>query len=721
MDDQISWPCHLISLFVTSENPNSCIQSPQEHLNWVNNSFHSYVDDNKGGICILAHPMGMPFHAAKEIAALQYLAGIEISHGGNSLKCEALWDSLLTICHDNGRPYLWGYGADDSHSIEQDKIGLSFVTARLLDFTEKDLKKALNEGAFYTSNGPSIAEITVTGKRISLVLSQESEVRWLKSGQWGFDASATVSVKRGNNHCVKCDKNVVKSDYLLNKSDSTIYPASARFIRALVIDKNGKVAQTMPFKIIRPDSIESYYPEKGQWYRGQTHNHCDVTGQKKRALRDYHLAYKKIGHTWSFATDYSYWLTPFQMHKEESIPVMTGVYPVHIREGEAAECTMIGRCFGNDDKIYIGGQLIKGSKWLYDTRLSLSLPDNLKQGCYDLTLVTPDGYKATLPDCIALQERTADNEGWTTFTTINSTLPSNKIVCVKVRNDNEIWVGTQYGAVRIKDNTWKTFTRDDYPQQIGDAILDIAFDHKNNVYLSHFRGLTIISPNDSIRLLRTEHGLLSREVNQVMITAKDDIWVSYSGRSNKISRSQDNGNHWEHFAPPNIEGCVLGIDLAEDRLGRILFSTPGKGVAVFDNNRWQVWNKANSGLADDFVRRLFVDKENRIFFATTHSGVSPQGGLSVLKDSHWQSYTQDKKQLASYRVWDVFVSHNGFVWCSTSNGVSCLNKAGQWKTYTMTNSGLASNRVLCATEDRAGVLWFATDKGLSRFQPHFTL
>ncbi|MFH0922107.1 MAG: two-component regulator propeller domain-containing protein, partial [Fibrobacterota bacterium] len=545
---------------------------------------------------------------------------------------------------------------------------------------------------------------------------QESEVRWLKSGQWGFEGPAVVSDKKGNNHCVKHDKKALKSDYQLNRSDSTIYPASARFIRALVMDKNGKVAQTMPFKIISPDSIESYYPGKGEWYRGQTHNHCDPTGRKKRGLHDYHLAYRKIGHAWSFATDYGFWLTPFQMHREESIPVITGVYPVHVKEGETTECTIVGRYFGNNDKVYIGSHLIKVSKWLYETRLSISLPGNLEPGVYDLTLTTPEGYNSTLPDCIAVQERNADNGGWTTFTTINSSLPSDKILCVKARN-NEVWVGTQYGAVRIKDNAWKKFTRDDYPQQIGDAILDIAFDSKNKVYLSHFRGLTVLSPNDSLRLLRTEQGLLSREINQVMVAANDDIWVSYNGGSNQISRSRDNGNHWEHFTPPNIEGCALGIALAEDRLGRILFSTPGKGVAVFDNNGWRIWNTANSGLADDYVHRIFVDKENRIYFATTGSGTSPQGGLSVLKDNHWQSYTQDKGRLASYRVWDVLVSRNGSVWCSTSRGVSCLNKAGQWKTYTMTNSGLASNVVLCATEDADGALWFATDKGLSRFQP----
>ena len=204
-----------------------------------------------------------------------------------------------------------------------------------------------------------------------------------------------------------------------------------------------------------------------------------------------------------------------------------------LAEGDAGEfprlnqADMVGCCIP-------AAESVNGNKWM-----TLSIGTNVVDG------IAIDS---------AWIKRNADNGGWTTFTTMNSSLPGDKILCVKARNNNEVWAGTQYGAARIKDHAWKTFTREDYPQLMGDAILGIAFDSKNNVYLSHFRGLTVISPNDSLRLLRTEHGLLSREINQVMIAANDDIWVSYNGGSNKISRSKDNGNHWEHFSPPNIEG-----------------------------------------------------------------------------------------------------------------------------------------------------------------------
>src|SRR5512142_540914 len=69
-EDQPGWDPHLVSLFVTGPDPQAPIRTPEEHIRWVNDPLHSYVNDGVGGLVVWAHP------GPEDAAALVALAGL---------------------------------------------------------------------------------------------------------------------------------------------------------------------------------------------------------------------------------------------------------------------------------------------------------------------------------------------------------------------------------------------------------------------------------------------------------------------------------------------------------------------------------------------------------------------------------------------------------------------------------------------------------------------
>ena len=108
---------------------------------WVTDPLHSYVPDGTGGLCVWAHPSS---NDADGILALPGLTGLDVHYGGDGTSRGALWDQVLTGCYDRGRPFLWGFAGDDTHSTAS--IDLSWYAARAPKVDESALKTALRAG-----------------------------------------------------------------------------------------------------------------------------------------------------------------------------------------------------------------------------------------------------------------------------------------------------------------------------------------------------------------------------------------------------------------------------------------------------------------------------------------------------------------------------------------------------------------------------------------------
>lgn len=109
-----------------------------------------------GAICFLAHPYWSGFTAA-EIAPLKNLSGLEVYNAstryiGKSLNMQ-VWDDLSNA----GQVYP-AIAVDDTHRPRDLFKGWTMILAP--DTSQKSLLKALKQGDFYASQGPTITRLS---------------------------------------------------------------------------------------------------------------------------------------------------------------------------------------------------------------------------------------------------------------------------------------------------------------------------------------------------------------------------------------------------------------------------------------------------------------------------------------------------------------------------------------------------------------------------------
>ena len=685
---------------------------PQQHLDWAAQPLHSYVADGHGCPVVWAHPS---YRNYDDIVALQGLAGIEISCGGDSGGRERLWDRVLTYHLSRGQPPVWGFAADDTHSTKD--IDKSWFAARLARLTEHDLKHALRTGGFYVSSGPTIVDIQADGLAITVKLAEPADIRWLRSGQFGT-GPAIVDPGPGQDHCLKLDKAATTSTYTLSDADGTTDP-KALFVRCIVTTGvKRQAAFTQPFIIRSATSVTNPYASAGRWYKGMTHNHADIREGGEARVRDYYAAYAARGHACAFETGYDYWVMPFLFYPPNRTPVIDRAEPARAVKGHEGKITLHGRAFAPKAVLLLDGQPI-AARLLADDRLTFSLPVDTPVGRHALTVRNPDGLQDTRQYALTVQSSDAVSANWTTFTPYNSKLGSRYAYCVAADPTGGVWIGTNYGLNHFDGRAWQLFRRGGESEAIlTNTIYDLAADADGTAWYTSFTGVGMLRPDGSGKQWRSpDIGIPRYQVNQVLRLGDAAYVTPHNARG--LHRYQ--AGKWEKVAGGEARSDNDRMTgLAADKQGRIWLGGGG-GLLCWDpakgDSGWKTYTTDNSGLSDNRVMRLAFDRKGRLWMGTATQSDEQVGGLCCLDGEKWTSFTPGNSPLPERRVWCVFIDRDDAVWAGTSKGVVCRRPDGSWQVFTATNSGLADDFVTDIAQDSQGSLWFTTANGVSRRSP----
>lgn len=143
----------------------------------------------------------------------------------------------------------------------------------------------------------------------------------------------------------------------------------------------------------------------------------------------------------------------------------------------------------------------------------------------------------------------------------------------------------------------------------------------------------------------------------------------------------------------------------------VLISLIGNGFA----QRWTNYNAANSDIAGNEVKAIFIDENGIKWFGTTN-------GLSRFDGISWQSYNTDNN-LTDKAVSDLMLDEtmdNPSLWVATDNGMILYELDGSdvtdFVTYTKDNSELISSNTTSATIGQSSIAWFGTEEGVSAIQ-----
>lgn len=192
--------------------------------------FQPVLDEmhKNGNLTIYCHPQwsGTP---AREFEDLQGNIAMEIWNSGCVIEDDIdsnndmIWDELLV----RGKK-IWAVATDDGHAMYQHCKGWVMVNAKN---DVSSILQALKDGAFYASTGPVITDFVIENGRVRVECSECDHITFY------------YGVRPGGMVRAQDEKGVTVGERDL--------PANVPYVRASVVDKQGRRAWTNPIYIDR--------------------------------------------------------------------------------------------------------------------------------------------------------------------------------------------------------------------------------------------------------------------------------------------------------------------------------------------------------------------------------------------------------------------------------------------------------------------------------------
>ena len=300
---------------------------------------------------------------------------------------------------------------------------------------------------------------------------------------------------------------------------------------------------------------------------------------------------------------------------------------------------------------------------------------------------------------------------------------------------------------------WTTYKKDN--------VNALAVDQQGRVWAAvsdGSNGSLVMYPDDSAPIKVPLPGeLASGPVSSMAIDRQDRIWV---GAFNGLIGMRESSGTWTLYTPenPNGENPFPVWDLVIDGQDRTWAINGVTLVKLDPQAEGHIYTSANSGLADNHVDGIAVDKKGQLWavsrgelmvlgldnnwtkYASTPNageymnlrfaiddqnqawlGIDP-GVMALGPDGVWQPHTLGDPQIANTII-DIVIDNESRVWAASAiQGLFKFEPATGWTIYNQRNSGLVDNNTIALALDGKGQLWVGTfQDGLSRLDPAATL
>lgn len=281
-------------------------------------------------------------------------------------------------------------------------------------------------------------------------------------------------------------------------------------------------------------------------------------------------------------------------------------------------------------------------------------------------------------------------------------LPSDTITALAEDNQGRVWIGTEAGLAIWDGNRIATLDAGELFR--GKAVTTLYKDRSGTMWLGargagvfHYLAgkFTPVIAENADDLLRDPHAVLVDQSVRLWIAAGDDVVLCHEGQEWRRYRIQ------RHLARPYVSGLVEETD------GTVWAGSMSEGLVRFAGGKLSTIT-ANSGLSDNFVESLLVDREGNLWVGTS-------SGLNRLRHSNLSVYGPNEG-LGYGAVHGMAEISPGMIWAGKpgdglyqwhGNGFSQINDAEVSRRYPEVNA-------LLRTAD--GACWVGGSQGLLHFQ-----
>ncbi len=289
---------------------------------------------------------------------------------------------------------------------------------------------------------------------------------------------------------------------------------------------------------------------------------------------------------------------------------------------------------------------------------------------------------------------------WTIYNTSSSILHSDQIQAIVIENDIK-WIGTPAGLTRIEGDQWSTFTtlNTSLPS---DFISSIAVDKSGSTWVGTDKGLA--------RYDGTAWSVIEKFANQFITK------LLYDNRTNILWIGTDkglcryDGITWERYDDP---GSTL-MDLYVSSLATASDGTLWMGsfdhfafigrLLKYDGNTWTSYRLDQRNLNSCFPDVLTIDSENVLWMGVKGT----MGGMLVrIEGDTWDIYNRFTSDHIGGGGITAIALADKTKWITSSTGITCYDNT-TWTSYTKNNSELPDDHILTMAIDKTGNKWFGT-------------
>jgi ligand-binding sensor domain-containing protein/signal transduction histidine kinase len=300
----------------------------------------------------------------------------------------------------------------------------------------------------------------------------------------------------------------------------------------------------------------------------------------------------------------------------------------------------------------------------------------------------------------------------------------------------QLWIGT-YGQGLMRYQAGRVVRFSEPASLLHNNVLAIFEDAEDDVWIGTQGGLLRLSPS-AATTVNTVDGA-PQSINTIYQDPGGGLLVAaLSGRLFQVSR--------ETLVPVRLPAEVSGLTIRNtfrDSAGTLWMGTDGQGVVRL-TGATAVRYTVKQGLVDDFVRAFCEDRDGSIWIGTdsglsrwraggfqnygTESGlvygsirvlfldrggdlwVGTDGGLSRFRSG---VFAADPllDRLRGQKIWSIHEDSGGGLWIGTHGAGLFLLKGGKLAQFTI-KQGLPSNKIHFIAEDPRGNLWMSGPSGI---------
>jgi ligand-binding sensor domain-containing protein len=313
-------------------------------------------------------------------------------------------------------------------------------------------------------------------------------------------------------------------------------------------------------------------------------------------------------------------------------------------------------------------------------------------------------------------EKNKLSEIWTVFTHKNSELPWDMTRAVVNDLDNNIWIGTDNGIVKINDGNWEHFNSKNsiinptlYNKKQTQSVRDLEVDKKNNKWF--VIGWDVYKYDNE---KWTKYDSINSPINwarKVYVDRSNNVWfTSWEGVS------KFDGKNWSVINKKNSSlptDKTLGVFV--DSKNRTWIGTFEGNVRI-ENGKTIQLNDKNSPLSKAFISQMYEDKKGNLWF-DLYNDEGTDAGIYILRPNlTWERIIDENKKMFTENSINNFLmdEENNTLWISQNNvGILKYNiEKKSLEIYTNENSNVPSVNIEKITKDKDGSIWAATYAGV---------